>query len=173
MTADPGTDEPSDQRDASGGGEEQHVMLSERAEEDRGEIHHLPQIGSVTLPTSLNLKKSRLVRACITRGRIEPEVTIRLRGRDASARRTLEESVLDEKWLVNFFERTRILSDRGSDGADADGSAVELFDDCLEDAGVHVVEPQLIDFEEDQCIRGAFERDLSARPNLRELANEA
>src|SRR5437764_14064427 len=98
-------------------------------------------------------------------------MAIRLRGRDASARGALEESVLDEERLVDLLERPHIFADGGGDGADADRSAVELLDDGLEDARVHVIESELIDLEQLQRIGGDFAIDRSASAYLGEVAD--
>src|SRR6185437_10720001 len=76
------------------------------------------------------------------RGWRVPEVTIRLRGGDATALRALEKAVLDEKGLVHLLDGAFILSSRGGDGPDAGGPAVELLDDGLQDAGIHVIQPE-------------------------------
>src|SRR5207237_4471669 len=62
-------------------------------------------------------------------------------------------------------------ADGGGNGADADRSTLELLDDGLEDARVHVVESELIDLEQLQRIGGDFAIDLSAGAYLREIAN--
>src|SRR3982751_2624420 len=98
-------------------------------------------------------------------------MAICLRRGNTPARRTLQKSVLDEERLVDFLERARILADRGGDGADADRPAVELLDDGLEDARVHVVESELIDLEELQRVGGDFAIDYSARAYLGEVAD--
>src|SRR4051812_32208666 len=101
----------------------------------------------MTRPTSPDLKKSRLLRVGVRCRGIEAEMPIRLRRGHASAWRALQESVLDQEGLVNFFERSRILADSGGDGADTNRPSFEFLDDGLEDAGVHVVEAELIDFK--------------------------
>src|SRR5712691_5113381 len=60
-------------------------------------------------------------------------LTERLIGSPSSARGALEESVLNEEWLVDLLERAYVLTDGCSDSADADGAPVELLDDRLED----------------------------------------
>src|SRR5438874_10700510 len=95
-----------------------------------------------------SLKKRRLLGAGVSAVRIEPEMAICLRARNTPARRALEKSVLYEERLVDFLESAHILSDRCGDGADTDRSTLELLDDGLEDARVHVVESELIDLEQ-------------------------
>src|SRR3954471_665999 len=112
-----------------------------------------------------------LLRAGAGVGRIEPEVTIRLGGGDASARSALEESVLDEERLIHFLERARVLADGGGYCADADRSALELLDDGLEDSRVHVVEPELIDLEQLQRVGGDLAIDFPAGLHLGEVAD--
>src|SRR3954467_7271307 len=69
-----------------------------------------------------HLEQSLLLGGGVRVGRIEPEVTIRLGGGDATARSALEEPILDEERLVDFLEGARVLADGGGDGADADRS---------------------------------------------------
>ena len=45
----------------------------------------------------------------------ESEMSIRLRGRHAAARRALQKSVLNEERLVHFLDRSRIFADRRGD----------------------------------------------------------
>src|SRR5438874_13576096 len=86
-----------------------------------------------------SLKKRRLLGARVSAGRIEPEMAICLRGRNTSTWRALEKSVLDEERLVDFLERAHILADCCGDAAHTDRSTLELLDDGLADARVHVV----------------------------------
>ena len=101
-----------------------------------------------------DLKKRRLLGAPVSAGRIEPKVAISLRGCDSTAWRPLQKSVLHKEWLIDFFERPYIFSNRRGNSADADRPAVELLYDGLEDPRVHVVEPELIDLEQLQRIGG-------------------
>src|SRR6185436_544294 len=117
------------------------------------------------------LEQRRLLGVAARARWIEPEVAIRLRGRDASAWCALQESVLDEERLVDLLEGARVLADGGGDGADTDRPAVELLDDGLENARVHVVEPELIDLEQLESVGGDFAIDPSARLHLGEVAD--
>src|SRR5512143_97136 len=77
--------------------------------------------------------------------RREAEVPVRLRRRNATAWRALQESVLDEEGLVHFFDRVRVLADCRADRVESDRTALELLDDRLDDSRVHVVEAERID----------------------------
>src|SRR5687768_15558149 len=99
------------------------------------------------------------------------EVAIGLRRRDAPTRRALEKTVLNEKRLVYFLDRARVLPHRGTDRRDSHRAAVELLDDRLEDARIHVVEPELVDVEHDERVRRDLARDAAVGLDLREIAN--
>src|SRR5438445_1145701 len=118
-----------------------------------------------------DLKKRRLLGAPVSAGRIEPKVAISLRGCDSTAWRPLQKSVLHKEWLIDFFERPYIFSNRRGNSADADRPAVELLYDGLEDPRVHVVEPELIDLEQLQRIGGDFAIDRAAGAHLREVTD--
>src|SRR5205807_10465386 len=71
----------------------------------------------------LSLKEGRLAGSI---RRIETEVPVSLRGRHPSARCSLEKPVLHQERLVNFLERSDVFANRGGNGSDTDGTALEL-----------------------------------------------
>src|SRR6185312_13508857 len=86
----------------------------------------------------------------------EAEAAIGERRGAAAAGRALEEALLDEVRLVHVLQRTRVLADRHGDGAEPHRPAPELLDYGGEDAGVHVVEAELVHVEPRE--RGAGDR---------------
>src|SRR4051812_37130798 len=121
----------------------------------------------------VELEQSRLLRSGVGSRRIEPKMPVRLRRRDASARRALEKSVLYQERLVTFLERARVFSYCGCDRGHTNRTALELLDDRLENSRVHIVEPELIDLEQLQRVSRNFAIDASARAHLRKIANAA
>src|SRR5436309_10895696 len=75
-------------------------------------------------------------------GRREAKMPVRGYRGDAAARRAREEALLHQERLVHFLERPRVLAHGGADRLQAHGTALELLDDRLQDARVHVVEPE-------------------------------
>src|SRR5438093_3983093 len=99
------------------------------------------------------------------------KVTVGCGRGDAAARRTSEKALLHQERLVDLLERPRILTDRRGDRLHADGSALEHLDDRLEDAGVHVVEPELVYVEPLQRFAGHGRGDFAAGTHLRVIAH--
>ena len=89
---------------------------------------------------------------------------------DASARRSLQETRLDQVGLVQVLESSAILSDRGRDGRDSDRSAGELLDDRREDPAVELVEAVLVHLQPRQRLSGRFEVDGVLAGDVREIA---
>src|SRR5688500_3023482 len=102
---------------------------------------------------------------------IETEVLVCLSGRYASARRPLQKSILHQERLVDFLEGSDVLANGCSNRAHADGPALELFDDGLEDARVHIVEAKLIYFEELERVSRDPACDVAAGADLGEIAD--
>ena len=65
--------------------------------------------------------------------------------------RALQEAMLHEERLVHLLDRVRVLADRRADRVQSDRAAVELLDDRLENARVHVVEAERVDVEQLQA----------------------
>src|SRR5437899_11995241 len=75
---------------------------------------------------------------------LEAEVPIRSRRRAAAARSAGEKALLHQERLVHLFQGAGVLTDGGGDGAEPDRPSLELLDDRLEDAAIHVVQPELV-----------------------------
>jgi len=105
--------------------------------------------------------------------RIESEVPVRLRGCNATSRSPLQKSVLNQERLVDFLEGPHVFADRRGNRADTHRSAIELLDDRLEDPRVHVVEPELIHFEQLERISRDLAIDAPAGAHLGEVSNSA
>ncbi len=61
----------------------------------------------------------------------QSEVFVGARGRDAAARRAIEEADLDQIRLVDVLDRVLLLADRGRQAVEPDRAAAELVDDRL------------------------------------------
>jgi len=55
--------------------------------------------------------------------------------------------VLNEKGLVYLFDGRRVLTDRGTDVVQTHRATLELLDNRLEDAGIHVIQAELVDID--------------------------
>ena len=77
-------------------------------------------------------------------------MTVGLRRRHSAARRPLQESLLNEKRLVHFLERIRVLANGYGDRVQSHRTTVELLDDRLEHARIHVVEAEFIHIQHRQ-----------------------
>src|SRR6185436_14824163 len=53
-----------------------------------------------------------------------------------------------QEWLVYLFDRVRVFADCRADRVQADRTPIELLDDRLQNARVHVVEPEHVDVEQ-------------------------
>src|SRR5678816_1038246 len=96
---------------------------------------------------------------------------VRERGSRSASRRSLQETILHEKRLVHFFDRSFILADSSRDCLHADWTAIEFLDDRLENSCVHVVEAELIDVEQLESFLCDIACDVAACFHLREIAN--
>src|SRR5688500_821974 len=61
-------------------------------------------------------------------------------GRDASLSGAVEEAKLEEIWLDDVHDRVLLLTDRSSDGVQADRTAAVFLDDGFEHATVDIVQ---------------------------------
>src|SRR6478736_6811295 len=75
----------------------------------------------------------------------EPEMTERLRGEQAAARRPLDEALLEKERFDDLLDRVARLRQRRGDGLDADRAAAETLRDQLEIAPVERIEAERID----------------------------
>src|SRR2546425_4796828 len=104
-------------------------------------------------------------------GRSEAKMLVRGSRGAAAARRARQEAALHEKRLVHFLQRAGILAHSRRDGGEPDGPALELLDDRLEDAAVHVVEPELVHIEPLERLAGDQGSDLAAGTDLGVVAH--
>src|SRR5262245_41897013 len=91
---------------------------------------------------------NRLPQPRIPSGRVEPEVAIRARRRDATAGRAIQEANLDQKRLVNVFDGVFFFADGGGDRVETDRPPAELVDDSTEQFAVDLIEAVLVDLEQ-------------------------
>src|SRR6266540_2874096 len=101
---------------------------------------------------------------------------------NASARRSLQEARLNQIGLVQVFESSAILADRGGDRCDSDRSSAELLDDRREDPAVELVEAVLVHLQAPERFPGTSAKSRSRRssrlamrgvPRLREAISLA
>ena len=110
------------------------------------------------------------LRSC---GRVEPEVAVCPRRRDAPARRAIEEADLDQERLVDVLDRVLLLADRRGDRVQADRAAAELVDDRAQQLAVDLVEPVLVHLEQLEARVRDLERDRAVGAHLRVVADAA
>ena len=89
---------------------------------------------------------------------VDVKVIIRVARRHASSRRPVEKAELKQVGLDDVHDRVRLFADRGGDGFEAYGPALELANDHFEHATVDLVEAELVDLEQ-------VERGTSNRPS--------
>ena len=65
-----------------------------------------------------------------------------------AARGALQESLLEQEWLVGVLHGLRLLTDSDGQGRQADRAAAELLDDRSQDEAVDLVETRVVDFED-------------------------
>src|SRR5688572_20880030 len=91
-------------------------------------------------------------------------------GRRAAARRSIEESDLNEIRLDHLLDRVFVFVDRRRDGPEPDRSAAELLDDRQQELRVGLVETERVDLESIEGLVG----DLRSHPAVVEhLGNVA
>src|SRR6185312_13191695 len=78
----------------------------------------------------------------------EPQMCIRARRRDASARSSRDEPLLQQVRLVHLAESLSLFADRRRKALDPDRTAVEFLDYRGENRAVHPVEAARVDFEQ-------------------------
>ena len=65
----------------------------------------------------------------------------------AATRGALYEAFLDEIRLIYFLESARVFAESSGDGGEANGTALELVDDCGENLVVDFVKAILVDIQ--------------------------
>ena len=76
------------------------------------------------------------------------------RGRDAAARRALEQAALEQERLVHVFDGLGRFADRDRERAEPDRPAGERAAQRGEDRPVDLVEAELVDLEQRQRVAG-------------------
>src|SRR4029079_13770771 len=90
-------------------------------------------------------KETELAR--VARGLRQAKVLERQAGEQSSARRALQEALLDQKRLDNVLDRITWLGECRCQRIDSHRPATVIFCDCLEVAAVHCIETHTIDLE--------------------------
>ena len=71
-----------------------------------------------------------------------------------TTRCAIQESFLDQKWLIDFLDGAAFFSYCNSYRVQADWAAIELLNDGKQDSLIHLIESMLIDlkrFEREVC----------------------
>src|SRR5689334_22915276 len=102
---------------------------------------------------------------------LEPEMAKSVRRQKPSARRALQETLLDQVRLDDVLDGVARLGERGRDRLDAHRPAAEALRDDSEIAPVHLVEAARVDLEERKGARGEFARDAVGVVDHGEIAH--
>src|SRR5690606_424742 len=86
--------------------------------------------------------------------------------RDASARRALQEALLDQVWLEHVLDRVTLFTDRRREVVEPDRAAGELLDHRQQQLAVHDVEADRVDVEHAQRGGGDRRADPARRLDL-------
>lgn len=92
-------------------------------------------------------------------------------GADAALRRAHQQALLHEVRLVDVFQRVGVLRQGGRQRGQPHGAAAELHGQKLEDAVVHHVQAQRVDFEEAERLGGHVLVDDAVPAHLRPIAH--
>lgn len=94
-------------------------------------------------------------------------------GHFASAGSALDETLLDQEWLIDLLYRAGILAEGGGDCCQAHGAAAELVDDCQQNLIVDFVEAVTVDIEGLKGHSGDVESDGSVPLHHSEVTHAA
>src|SRR5262245_20085847 len=83
------------------------------------------------------------------------------RSHDAPAGRAVQETDLDQVRFVNLFDGFFLFADGGRDRTNADGSAVEFFDDRRQQFTVDFIQTVAVDLHSIERVSGHFGGDAS------------
>src|SRR5438552_2779982 len=98
-------------------------------------------------------------------------MSVRLGSRNTPAGCALQKSILHEERLVHFLDRFDIFAYGSRYRSNADRPAIELLDDRLEYACVHIVQTKLIDIEQLQRFTCNIFSDASCSADLCVVTN--
>jgi len=90
--------------------------------------------------------------------------------RDAATRRALKKANLEQKRLVDVFDRIDFLAEHGRNCADANGASIEPFDNGAQQFPIDFIEAVFVDVEKLQSARRHFCRDSTVALHLSEIA---
>ena len=105
--------------------------------------------------------------------RLQSELAIRVRRRDAALRRAFDVAFHDQVRLVHFLERARFFADRDGERIQADRTAIEFVDKRFDDALVPLIEAVAVDLEHGQRAVGQFRGDFAVGLHLDVIAHPA
>src|SRR6478609_3916794 len=69
----------------------------------------------------------------------------------ASARGAFNISLLNQEWLIHFFNGLRLFANSCSNGRESNWSTFEFFNDRTEDTDVHIIQSIFINIQCFQC----------------------
>src|SRR5690349_6008342 len=101
----------------------------------------------------------------------EAEMLKGVRGDQPAARRPLQKTLLDQKWLDDLLDGIARLGQRGGERLNADRTAAVVLGDGREVAAVHRVEACRIDLELEQRAVGELAVDLVNLSGVSEVAH--
>lgn len=90
--------------------------------------------------------------------------------RHTSARRAVQESQLDEEWLVDILDRICRFADGSRQRIQSDRPAGKLLDHRHQQATIRMVQPAAVDFKHLERLVRHFVRDDAIARNLRHIA---
>src|SRR5437867_3122447 len=135
--------------------------MSGRAPNGCDALRTWPINSAFRIPHSASTLEDRRLLCAL--GRWEAKVLVRARCGAAAARCAGEEALLHQERLVHLLERPGIFAHGGRHGRYTHRAALELLDDRLEDARIHVVEPELVHVEPLERLRRDASGDLAVR----------
>ncbi len=92
---------------------------------------------------------------------------------DAAARCALQEAALQEERFVHIHDRVGLVAEGGSDGFEADRTAIKLRDDAEQHGAVRFVQPECVDVEHSEGCVSRIPGDDARTANLGVVAHAA
>ena len=100
------------------------------------------------------IRKSSVEEGWPVRTGITSQVRISQLRHFSSARCPLEESLLDQEWLIDLLYRTGVFPQGRGNGAQSDGASGELVYDGGEELVIHIVQSVTVDIQGFESIAG-------------------
>src|SRR5277367_5633411 len=94
-------------------------------------------------------------------------------GGDSSTWSSVQETDLDQKWFVDFFDGVGFLCQPCGQRVQSDWAALIFFDDGQQQLAIYLVEAVTIHFQHLQCGLSGWQVDLARASHLRVVANAA